>query len=63
MQTAYTEISFKRRYLIKADLKTCYRSICNYNNPITKWLLGDIVDTKMKEIDVTQKLGNKFRNC
>lgn len=61
MQTAFTEISFKRRYFIKADLKPCYRSICNDNNPIIKWLFGDNVDTKMKEIDVTQKLGNKLR--
>lgn len=49
MQTAFTEIWFKRRYFIKADLKPCYRSICNDNNPITKWLFGDNVDTKMKE--------------
>lgn len=61
MQTAFTGISFKRCYFIKADLKPCYRSICNDNNPITKWLLGDNVAIKMKEIDFAQKLGNKFR--
>lgn len=61
MQTAFTGISFKRCYFIKADLKPCYRSICNDNNPITKWLLGDNVAIKMKEIDFAQKLGHKFR--
>ena len=58
-QTAFNEISYRRRHFLKGDLKPCYRQLCYDNNPITKYLLGDNVQSKMKDIDTAQKVGNK----
>ena len=58
-QTAFNEISYRRRHFLKGDLKPCYRQLCYDNNPITKYLLGDNVESKMKDIDTAQKVGNK----
>ena len=59
-QMAFNELSYRRRYLIRGDLKHCYKQLCNDRNPITQFLLGDNVENKMKDIDVAKKLGHRI---
>ena len=58
-QIAFNDLSFRRRNLIKSDLKHNYRQLCNDKNPFGEYLLGNDLDAKMKEIDLAQKVGNK----
>ena len=61
LQVAFTDVSYRRRYLIKQDLKPSYKQLCNDNNEITKNLLGDNIDTKIKEIEMSAKLSGKLK--
>jgi hypothetical protein len=61
LQVAFTDVSYRRRYLIKQDLKPSYKQLCNDNNEITKNLLGDNIDAKIKEIEMSTKLSGKLR--
>ena len=60
-QVAFTDASYRRRFLIKEDLKPTYKTLCNDANPITKNLLGDNLDAKMKEMEVTKRLSSKLK--
>ena len=61
MQVAFTDLSYRRRYLIKFDLKPSYKQLCNDSNEITKNLLGDNLETKMKEIEMSARLSGKLK--
>ncbi|KAK3099163.1 hypothetical protein FSP39_000338 [Pinctada imbricata] len=61
-QFAFNELTYRRRYFMKGDLKSCYRQLCNDSNPVTNYLLGDNVEAKMKDMDTAQKVGNKVSN-
>ncbi|KAK3093482.1 hypothetical protein FSP39_016269, partial [Pinctada imbricata] len=60
LQVAFTDMSYRRRYLIKGDLKPSYKQLWNDTNKITKNLLGDNLDTKMKEIEMSAQLSGKL---
>ncbi|KAK3084284.1 hypothetical protein FSP39_011035 [Pinctada imbricata] len=61
-QFAFNELTYRRRYFMKGDLKSCYRQLCNDSNPVTNYLLGDNVEAKMKDMDTAQTVGNKVLN-
>lgn len=61
LQLAFTDLSHKRRYFIRPDLKTCYKPLCNDANKVTEFLFGDNVDEKIKKIDTSKKVSQKLQ--
>ena len=59
IQMIFSGMNQKRREFIKKDLMPAYQALCSVNVPITDNLFGDDIDSKVKELDTTKKLGNK----
>ena len=57
---ASNEISFKRRMFIKSVIKPEYKDLCGSTTKITENLLGDDLPKQIKELNTTNKLGNKY---
>ena len=54
------ELNLRRRELIKPDLNRQFASLCSSQVPITGLLFGDNLSQKCKDIQETNKLGQKF---
>ena len=57
---AVTELNLRRRELIKPDLNQQYATLCSAQVPITGLLFGDNLSQQCREIQETNKLGQKF---
>ena len=57
---AVTELNFRRRELIKPDLNQQYSTLCSTRVPVTGLLFGDNLSQQCKDIQDTNKLGQKF---
>ena len=57
---AVTELNLRRRELIKPDLNSQFASLCSAQVPITGYLFGDNLSQQCKDIQETNKLGQKF---
>ncbi|XP_071801835.1 uncharacterized protein [Asterias amurensis] len=57
---ATTELNFRRRELIKPDLNQQFSTLCSAQAPVTGLLFGDNLSQKCKDIQETNKLGQKF---
>ncbi|XP_038073153.1 uncharacterized protein LOC119741467 [Patiria miniata] len=55
-----TQLNFRRRELIKPDLNQQYSSLCSAQVPVTGLLFGDDLPKQCKDIQETNKLGQKF---
>ncbi|KAK3095290.1 hypothetical protein FSP39_012863 [Pinctada imbricata] len=62
MQVAFTDVSFRRRQFLKDKLRAPYKQLCSDSNPVTKNLLGDKVEEKMKELEVAKRMSGKLRH-
>lgn len=51
LQLAFTDLSHKRRYLIRPELRQSYKPLCNDANKVTEFLFGGNVDEKMAGVD------------
>ncbi|XP_062583428.1 uncharacterized protein LOC134245185 isoform X2 [Saccostrea cucullata] len=61
LQLAFTDLSHKRRYLIRPEWKQSYKPLCNDSNKVTEFLFGDNVDEKIKKIDTSKKVSKKLQ--
>ena len=57
---ANNELNLRRRELIKPDLNRQYASLCSTQVPVTGLLFGDNLSQQCKDIQETNKLGQKF---
>jgi hypothetical protein len=62
LQLAFSDLSHKRRYLIRPELKSIYKPLCNDSNEVTSFLFGDHVDEEIKKIDASRKVGKKLND-
>lgn len=51
---AQYNLSLRRRYMIRPQLKKKYSNLCNINTPITTSLFGDDVQKEIKKCDTSQ---------
>lgn len=51
---AQYNLSLRRRYMIRPQLKKKYSNLCNINTPITSSLFGDDVQKEIKKCDTSQ---------
>lgn len=61
LQLAFTDLSHKRRYLIRPELKQSYKPPCNDANKVSEFLFGDDVGGKIKKIDASKRVGKKVQ--
>jgi hypothetical protein len=61
LHLAFTDLSHKRRYLIRPELKQSYKPLCNDANKVTEFLFGDNVDEKIKKIDTSKRVSKKLQ--
>lgn len=61
LQLAFTDLSHKRRYLIRPELKHSYKSLCNDAKKVSEFLFGDDVGEKIKKIDASKRVGKKLQ--
>jgi hypothetical protein len=54
-------LSLRRRYLIRPNLRKKYRNLCNFTTPVTNQLFGDDISKEIKNCDLGLSLG-KERN-
>ena len=55
LSTAYFELNQLRRDFIKPDLNPRFAHLCKPSNKVTKWLFGDDLGQKIKDIQNEQK--------
>lgn len=60
LQFAFSDLSFRRRFLARNDMDEKYRELCSYDNPVGKFLLGDDLEKSMKELQQVKQLASKF---
>ena len=56
------ELDMRRRELIRPDLQTEFRGICNPKHPVTEYLFGSDLTQVIKDITETSRVTNKIRN-
>ena len=54
-----TELSYRRRELIRPDLNASYRELCGAATPVTNFLFGDEFAKAVKEINETNRVATK----
>jgi hypothetical protein len=54
-------ISLRRRYMIRPNLKKKYFNLCNVNTPITDKLFGDDLAKEIKNCDALSYIGKEQR--
>ncbi|XP_033761122.1 uncharacterized protein LOC117342930 [Pecten maximus] len=59
LQVAFTDVSLKRRFMLKSELNKEFKDLCNTDNPITDQLFGDDLDTQIKKLEEA-KVGKKM---
>ena len=52
-------LSLRRRYMIRPNLKKKYQDLCNINTPISTQLFGDQIAKKIKELDTSVSVGKE----
>lgn len=58
-QIAFTDMTFRRRYVIKPELKPQYKELCSDSNPVTEHSFGDDLNTQLREIDSAIRMGKQ----
>ena len=56
----FSQMSQKRRDLIRPEVGKQYRRLCSANTPITSLLFGDELNKQIKEITDADRVGNKL---
>ena len=54
-----SELSLKRRDLIRPDLNKQYASLCNSSTPVSSFLFGDELNKEVEELTRSHKLSSK----
>jgi len=54
------EISLKRRIFIRGNINPQYKDLCAQSQPITSKLFGDDLPKLVKELNLTNKISNKY---
>ena len=64
---AQFNLSLRRRYMIRPQLKKKYSNLCGVNTPITSFLFGDDIQKEIKKCDTSMSIakdqyGNQFNS-
>jgi hypothetical protein len=59
---SFSELSIRRRELIKPELNQAYKQLCGPQNPVGEFLFGDELGKQIREIAESQRLGQSMTN-
>jgi len=59
MALGFVKITNQRKEMIRPDLSENYRQLCSDQNKVTSFLFGDDLGKKIKEIEDSERVGNR----
>ena len=61
LQATFTDITFRRRAIIKTEIQDKYKVLCDDSTLVTEWLFGNDMKEKVKELDAEHNICKKTR--
>ena len=60
LQIVYTDITYRRRTVIKGEIQPKYKGLCDETVPATDFLFGNDIKEKLKEFDAESEMAQKI---
>lgn len=60
LQVVYTDITSRRRTVIKGEIQPKYKGLCDETVPVTDFLIGNDIQEKLKEFDAESEMAQKI---